>query len=241
MSTEHSLSPSNFPETRWSLIAKSSEPEALEELCEIYWRPVYLFLRRSGRSPEDAEDLTQSFFAKMLESEGLENARENKGRLRSFLLGALKRHLDAERRFDHRLKRGGGAPHLPLATSEMDFEDAEHQYAAQPSDDLSPDRIFDQRWATELLERAQRRLRKDYEAAHKSLEFDLLKSAIMTTGDIDNPHVAKKLKVKEASVRVLVHRLRRNFKAAFKDEIAGTVMKRTDVEEEFLRLLEVFS
>lgn len=219
----------------------ADRPEALAELCEIYWKPVFLFLRRSGRSPEDAEDITQSFFAEVLKDQSLSRADQEKGKLRSFLLGALKRHLNAHQRFSGRAKRGGNAPHLPIASSDLDFEDAEHQYAAQPADHLTPDKVFEQHWVMELLNRAHARLRSDYAATGKELEYDLLKSAVMTTGDLDSSQASKQLKVKEASVRVLVHRLRRNFRAAFKDEIAQTVSSRSEVEEEFLRLLEVFS
>ncbi|YCM42904.1 hypothetical protein V2O64_16470 [Verrucomicrobiaceae bacterium 227] len=231
----------DFPQTRWSLVVTAARPEALEELCEIYWRPVYHFLRRSGRSQEDAEDLTQSFFAELVQGDCLSRARQEKGKLRSFLLGALKRHLSAGRKFDLRAKRGGGALHLPMASSELDFDDVEHHYAAQPVDERSPDRIFEQRWVVELLERAHRRLRVDYAATGKEQEYELLKASVMTTGEVAGSEVARKLKVKEASVRVMVHRLRRNFRAAFKDEIAETVADRSEVEEEFLRLLEVFS
>ena len=213
----------------------------MEELCGIYWRPVYLFLRRSGRSPEDAEDLTQSFFAELLQGDWLSRARKEKGKLRSFLLGALKRHLTAGKKFDHCAKRGGGALHVPMASSELDFGDVEHEYAAQPVDEMSPDKVFEQRWVMELLDRAHRRLHADYAATGKEQEYELLKSTVMTTGEFDGVEVARKLRVKEATVRVMVYRLRRNFRAAFKDEIAETVADRSEVEGEFLRLLEVFS
>jgi RNA polymerase sigma-70 factor (ECF subfamily) len=230
-----------FPPTRWSLVVTAARPEALEELCLIYWQPVYHFLRSSGRSAEDAEDLTQSFFADLLKGDAFARARQECGKLRSFLLGALKRHLEQDRRFRMREKRAADRPHLPLATSEMDFEDAEHHYVAQPVDELTPEMLFERRWVLELLTRAHRRLQRDYESAGKGREYRLLKGAVMTTGDLDGAEAARALGVKEASVRVLVHRMRRNFRAAFKEEIAETVSSRDEVESEYHRLLCVFS
>ena len=131
--------------------------------------------------------------------------------------------------------------HLPLATSEVDFEEAEHQFSAHPVDDLSPDRVFERRWVVELLLKAHRRLQRDYEIAGKEREYQLLRPAVDVVGAVDPAEVAPKLGVKEASVRVLIHRMKRNFRAAFKDEIAETVSDRSQVEEEYQRLIQVFS
>ena len=227
--------------TKWSLIRTSSRPEALEELCLIYWKPIYGFIRRSGRSPEDAEDLTQSFFADLLGNEGFARAKEEHGRMRSFLLGSLKRHLELAKRSQLRQKRGAGAYHLPLANFETDFEDAEHQYAAQPVDNLTPDKVFERRWVLDLFDLAHQRLKHDYDSSGKGQEYALLKNLVMTPGEVDSAQIARSLGVKEASVRVLVHRLRKNFRAAFKEEIANTLDTREEVNDEYKLLLEVFS
>ena len=223
------------------MVRTAAQPEGLEELCLVYWRPIYGFIRRSGRSPEDAEDLTQGFFVGLIKDDGFSRAREQEGRLRSFLLGCLKRHLKSEWQFQSRQKRGGGVPVLPLAGSEMDFEEAEHHYVAMPVEELTPERIFEQRWVFDLLARAHRRLEGDYRGAGKGQEYELLKGVVMMEGEMDGREVARALKVKEATVRVMVHRLRRNFRAAFKEEIAQTVTSRAEVEEEYQRLLEIFS
>ena len=219
----------------------ADRPDALNELCLVYWTPVYHFLRRSGHSSENAEDLTQSFFAELVKGDVFSRADENSGKLRTYLLGALKRHLSQEQRFHGRQKRGGNVPHYPLATSEFDFEQAEHQYAAQPADEVTPDRLYERRWVTELLLRAIGRLQHDYESAGRGREFSLLKEAVMSTGSVDCAQAARELGVKEASIRVLIHRLRRNFRAAFKDEIAATVSTHAEVETEYRRLLHGFS
>ncbi len=240
MTDDRSLN--HFPQTRWSLVERSGDGDALNDLCALYWRPVYGYLRRRGFGPADAEDLTQSFFASVVADDTLTRVCPEKGRFRSFLLGALKRHVSHHQRHVGRLKRGGQFEHLPLATNDMDFNDAEARYAAEPVDVLTAENIFERRWVVELLERAGRRLRRDYEATGKGREHDLLQAALGTQQPmLDLSIIGKELGLKEASVRVLIHRLRRNFRAAFRDEIALTVSDEDDVEEEFQRLLSIFS
>ncbi|GHC63075.1 RNA polymerase subunit sigma-24 [Roseibacillus persicicus] len=232
-----------FPVTRWSLVVAAGESveNALEEICLLYWKPIYSFLRRSGHSSCDAEDITQTFLTELLRDNALERASRGKGRLRSFLLGSLKRHLTARHRYENAEKRGGGTKALALANSELDFNEAEHQFANMPASGASPDQLFDQRWVLQLLARAHRRLKADYQAVGKGLEYELLKSAVTNTEEMDAPQVAKKLKVAPSTVRVLVHRLRKNFRAAFRDEIAETVSCRSEVDAEFEDLLKSFS
>ena len=220
---------------------QSSSDASLNELCGIYWKPVYGFIRRSGFDPADAEDLTQSFFSKLLTDESLTRADEEKGMLRSFLLGAVKRHLVDFRRHRGAVKRGAEYEHLPVAVSELDFEEAEHQYAELPTDVLTPDKLFDQKWALDLLARAHRKVRGVYEKSGKGQEYELLKGAVATSGELDYAQAAKTLKVSPGHVRVLAHRLRKNFRAAAKDEIADTVSSLADVDEELADLLNVFS
>jgi len=219
----------------------SANEESINELCGIYWKPVYGFIRRSGHEAADAEDLTQSFFAKLYEDKSLNRVDVEKGKLRSFLLGAVKRHLVDFQRFQGAKKRGAEFEHLPVAVSEMDFEEAEHQYQELPCDSLTPDKLFDQKWALNLLARAHQRIRKAYEKSGKLQEYELLKGAVALSGDLDYVKAAKTLKVSPGHARVLAHRLRKNFRAAAKDEIADTVSSLSDVDEELAELLKVFS
>ena len=241
MTPSHETLKDTFPPTQWSLVQTAEKPKALEQLCQTYWSPIYSFLRATGHAPADAEDLTQSFFADLIHHGGLSRANKDQGKLRFFLLGALKRHLSAVHRHQSRQKRGGNVDHLPLALSESDFADAEHQYASQPVDELTPDLLFERRWVLDLLQRSQQRLRADYERSGKLKEYDLLKGAALNSDPIDHPAVAKALGVKEASLRVLIHRMRKNLRAAFKDEIADTVTDRSELDEEYQRLLQIFS
>lgn len=242
MSSDQGQERSAFPPTRWSLVRTASEPEALEEICRSYWRPIYHFLRRSGHTAEDAEDLTQSFFSSLIDEQSLDRARREEGKLRSFLLGVLKRHVSSAMRHRGALKRGGGSPHVPLSSPGMEFSEAEQHYVVEPSDELTPDWLFERRWVFDLLMRAHQRLQRDYEAAGKNKKYQLLKGAVMTSGELlEASEVARQLEIKEASVRVLTHRLRRNFRAAFKDEIAETVTNRAEVEAEYRHLLKIFS
>jgi len=232
-----------FPPTRWSLVVSLSDDAepALEELCAIYWRPIYGFLRRTGYRREDAEDLTQSFFARLLRDRSFLSVNPEKGKLRSYLLSALKRHLVDHLRYQNRAKRGGGAIHLPMAISESDFEDAEHRYASHPVEEKTPDRIFDQGWALDLLTRVHRRIEEDYRAAGKSKEYLALREGLATAKEIEVKGAAAKLGVAPGTVHVLLHRLRQNFRAALRDEIADTVGSRNEIEDELSHLMTVFS
>ena len=213
----------------------------MEELCRAYWKPIFSFIRMSGVSEPDAEDLTQSFFAKLLKDDAISRAEQEKGRLRSFLLGAVKRHLvDFHRHFQAQ-KRGGGVEHLPLAQFEGDSVDSEHEFAAQPVDERMPDRDFDQQWAMTILARAHERVREAYVAGGKGAEYELLKGVVATSGEVDYAHAARTMRIQAGHVRVLAHRLRKNFRAAAKDEIAETVGSLGEVEDELRYLLEVFS
>lgn len=238
---ERNLTKQAFPQTRWSLVMSAGDDESCEELCRIYWRPIYGFLRKSGHARENAEDLTQSFFARVLKDGSFLSAEKEKGRLRSFLLGALKRHVIDFRRAEGRVKRGSGVEHFSLATSELDFDDAENYYASQPVEEQTPDKVFDQAWLLALLARTHERIAKDYRKAGRELEYLLLKEGLVTAGEIDRKDVSEKLKVAPATVGVLLHRLRQNFRGAMRDEIAETVGSRAEVDEELAYLMNVFS
>jgi len=209
--------------------------EALETLCRAYWYPLYAYIRRQGHSPHDAQDLTQAFFADILETGCLVAADRERGRFRTFLLAVLKRFLLQEWRRLRAQKRGGGQTLLSLDTAT-----AESRYQTEPGPDLPPDRIYERRWALTLLDQALARLRTEFAAAGKIREFDQLKVFLTAEkGEIAYADVAANLGMNEGSARVAVHRLRRRFRDLFREEIAHTVSRPEEVEEEARYLLGV--
>jgi len=233
-----------FVTTHWSLVLSARDPgapqssEALEKLCRAYWYPLYAYVRRTGQSKENAEDLTQAFFARLLEKQFLAAAEPQRGRFRTFLLVALKRFLANEWDRVRAQKRGGGQPHLPL-----DTELAEEKFRAEPAlVDSSPDRVYERRWAMTLLEQAMSRLRAEFERANKAGEFEKLKSFLTADRrEVPAPSAAAELGLSEGALRVAVHRLRKRFRALFREEIAHTVARSEDIEDELRHLLEVLS
>ncbi len=231
--------PSLFLTTHWSVVLAAkdkSSPEsaaALEVLCRVYWYPLYAFVRRQGHSPSDAQDLTQEFFARLLEKQYLKAADREKGRFRTFLRVALRRFLANEWDRARRLKRGGGHTPLPLDTTA-----AEQRYQAERDDTLAPDRLYERRWARALLEQAMAHLRADYAAAGKVAEFDQLKGALTAErGGIAYRDIAAALGLSEGATRVAVHRLRKRFREAFRATVAETVSTPEEVEDELRHLV----
>lgn len=229
-----------FPTTRWSLIlATRGQPtagarEALASLCATYWYPLYAYVRRQGHAVEDAQDLTQGFFTALIEKRYLADFDQERGRFRSFLLGAFKHFLanEHDRRTAH--KRGGSAPAISL-----DTEDAERRYSLEPSHDLTPDKIYERRWALVLLDRALDRLRRE---SSPDTRFDRL--SLFLTGDatgVSYLQLADELGMSEGAVKVAVHRLRKRFGEALRSEIAQTVAGPELVQEEMRHLLSVVS
>ncbi|MCC6353309.1 MAG: sigma-70 family RNA polymerase sigma factor [Verrucomicrobiae bacterium] len=233
-----------FVTTRWSVVlaaqdkARPESASALDALCRAYWYPLYAFVRRQGRSPEDAEDLTQSFLAKLLEKDYLRAAAPEKGRLRTFLLVALKRFLANEWDRARRLKRGGGLAPLPLDTAV-----AERRYQAEPPADLLPaDRVFERRWAMTLLEETLDRLRAEYASAGKETEFESLKECLTAArGEIPYGPLATGLGLSEGATRVAVHRLRKRFRETFRAAVADTVSDPAEVDDELRYVAAVLS
>ncbi len=232
-----------FATTRWTVVLSAghqSSPQAalaLEELCRLYWYPLYAYVRHRGHSKADAEDLTQAFFARFLEKNYLAGVRSEKGRFRAFLLAALKHFLANEWDKSRRRKRGGGV--TPLA---LDWQDAESRYHIEPSDDLSPDKLYDRAWAVTLLERVVTRLRDDTVAADKRREFDLLKPFLtMGKGAVPYADAALALGVSEGTARVAVHRLRRRYRELLREEIAQTLADASQVQEELQALFSAFA
>ena len=217
--------PQSFPHTRWSVVLASRKETsaqsaaALETICQAYWYPLYAYVRRCGQSPHDAQDLTQEFFSRLLEKRWLDAADRDKGKLRTFLIVALKNFMAKEWRRVSAQKRGGGQTHLP-----MDTAFAESRYAADASSDLRAEDIFEQQWALTLLELTLQRLQTEFEAAGKPDEFEEMKSCLMAErGAIDYASVAIRIGVNEGAARVAVHRLRKRFREIYREEISQTL------------------
>jgi RNA polymerase sigma-70 factor (ECF subfamily) len=226
--------PTRFETTSWSVVAKAADrasPErqqALGELCQAYWYPLYAFIRGRGYSPEAAEDLTQGFFADLLSRDTLQMANPARGRFRTFLIAALENHLINCRISDHRLKRGGWA--LPLS---LDFRDAEGRYIQEPAHDLTPERLFERRWALTLLCHTLDRLEHETVVQGKHALFQWLKPALSgETADVSYAAISAALDMAEATVRVAAHRIRRRFRALIHEEIARTVANADQIEQE---------
>jgi DNA-directed RNA polymerase specialized sigma24 family protein len=229
-----------FPATRWSLIVASRrQPNddagaALASLCEIYWYPLYAYARRRGLALEDAQDLTQGFFAVLLEKNYLADFDPARGRFRSFLLGAFKHFLAKKHHRDRARKRGGGCPLLSL-----DSEDAERRYALDPAHGLTPEKIYDRRWALVLLDRALDRLRRE---SAPNGRFDRL--SLFLTGDPPNVSyllLGGELGISEGAAKVAVHRLRGRFRESLRAEIAETVAGPEQITEEMHFLVSAMS
>ena len=223
-----------FHTTHWSLVVAAAGQDgaqpraALEELCQAYWYPIYAFIRRRGSSAEDARDLTQAFFATLLEKGYLADADPERGRFRSFLLTAVARFVAKQHEKAAAQKRGGGRQLLSL-----DFDNGEARYQREPSHDWTPERIFERRWALTLLDRTLATLRQEHATAGKLPLFDALK--VFLTGEGGAPplrHVADELTMTEGTVKVAVHRLRLKYREVLRTEIAQTVAAQEDVDSE---------
>ena len=226
--------PGWFPHTRWSLVlAATQRPSvesaaALENLCRAYWHPLYAYARRCGHSPHDAQDLTQEFFARLLEKRWLETADRGKGRLRTFLVVALKNFMSKEWRRESAQKRGGGRPHIPVDTA---F--AESGCAAVAPSGLAPDEVFDRQWALTLLELTLKRMQAEFAAAGKAADYETLKVCLMAGhGALDYGALARELGCNAGASRVAVHRLRKRFRELSREEVGRTLAEGADLEEE---------
>jgi RNA polymerase sigma factor (sigma-70 family) len=229
---------SAFASTRWTVVRQAADSQtasqhalsALSELCQIYWRPVYVFLRRHGIAQHDAQDLAQGFFAELIDSRAYTRADPMKGKFRSFLLGTLKHFVAHARDRDHAQKRGGG--NTPVQLDEAAVSEAE-TYASR-SNAFSADGIFDREWAASLARQALERLAQEYELAGKGALFEALKSRL-TTSDaavISYEELANRLGRSAAHLRVDMTRLRARYRAILREEVSGTVVDSCDVDEE---------
>jgi RNA polymerase sigma-70 factor (ECF subfamily) len=240
LSASASIGHGAFVTTQWTRVleARGNSPEAkaaLSDLCAAYYSPVFAFIRRSAPDEDTARDLTQEFFARLLARHGVDSVDPQRGRFRSYLLGAVKHFLADVREHDHRLKRGDGQP---LQSIEPGTDTSPGLQLPDPNAP-SPDREFDHKWALTLLHRALAGLTREHEASGRADHFEALKPWL--TGDTENisqAEVAARLGVNEGAVKVAIHRLRRRFREVIKNEIGQTVSDRTQVDAELDYLLE---
>jgi DNA-directed RNA polymerase specialized sigma24 family protein len=243
MASSAPVQPLLFATTRWSVVlaARDDESEeattALETLCRAYWPPLYAFARRRGHSPHDAEDLTQGFFARLLEKEWLDAARQERGRFRQFLLMAFKRFMANEWDAARRLKRGGAQFSIPL-----DAKLAERLYVEECDPSAAADELYEKRWVLALLDRVLATLRREFSAAGREAAYEYLKPHLTSArGEIAYAGLAAELGSTEGAARVAVHRMRRRYREIFREEIAATVAADADVADELAHLLDVLA
>ena len=232
-----------FTTTHWSIVLAAGHSsvagaqEALETLCRAYWYPLYVYVRRQGQSPHDAQDLTQEFFARLLEKKYLRLADPDRGKFRAFLLKSLKHFLVNEWEKARTQKRGGGQCAIPL-----DAEIAEGRYATEPVQALTLDEVYEKRWAVTLIEAVLAHLRESYAATGRLPVFETLKGFIW--GDqttLSYAEVAPQLGLTEGAVKVAVHRLRSRYRELLRAEIAKTVATPGEVDEELQHLIAVLT
>jgi RNA polymerase sigma-70 factor (ECF subfamily) len=230
----------SFTTTHWSLVVRAGSDrtidsrDALEELCRKYWPPLYRFARRRGYSQQDAEDLTQGFFADLLESGSLARADSNRGRFRTFLLASFQHYQSHQRERAATLKRGGGRTIVSLDA----LRETEDGPVFEPPENETPEKAFDRSWALSVLDHALEHLRRDYAAVGKEVFFDGLKGAVWGGGgDESHAELARRLHSTEGAIRVAVHRLRRRFREELRAEVAATLDDPAEVDDELRHLL----
>ena len=232
-----------FATTHWSLVLaaqgySSEAEEALEKLCRIYWRPLYALARRQGSDPEEARDLTQGFFQLLLTRRDFDAARKEKGRLRSYLLISFKHFMGGERRRAMTIKRGYGQWLIPL-------EELRATEAADPAfsglvDSLSPDRLYERRWAVTLIDEVLKRLKEEYRATGNALLFDSLKQLLPDqTGAPSRSEIAARLGMTDNALRQAFHRFRHRYRLLLREEIGHTVSDPGEIEDELRHLIAV--
>jgi RNA polymerase sigma factor (sigma-70 family) len=232
----------SFHTTRWTIVMRAAQSQAqggqsaLAELCRLYWYPLYIFARRRGHSPDDAQDLTQGFFLHLLEHRALTRVDRLKGKFRSFLLASFQNHLSDAVDRARRLKRGGDKKFVQL-----DAEDAEERYRREPVEFLTAEKIFDARWAMTVLGEALKQLRQEYATAGKTSTFEALKVFLDPNNSIAPPsydEVANRLKVSTGGVKTLIHRLRKRYTALLREEVGRTVSNPAEIDEEIHALCD---
>jgi RNA polymerase sigma factor (sigma-70 family) len=238
-----------FATTHWSVVLEAAgsrrgdaetrgcedAKEALERLCSSYWPPLYAYVRRTGRNVEDSQDLTQEFFVRLLDKGYLGVANPERGRFRTFLLSSLKNFLANDWKREHRQKRGGGATLLSIEASA-----GEERYAKGPVDAMDPERLYEKRWATTLLDLVLQRLGEEYAQSGRGELFHQLKTFVWgERGDASYEEIASCLGLSEGAVKVAVHRLRQRFRALLRVEIGNTVSGPAEIDKELRHLILV--
>lgn len=234
--------PREFATTHWSLVlaarpgevSESSARKALEGLCKAYWYPLYAFVRYRGYSSDDAQDLTQAFFARIIETGGLASADPERGRFRSYLLGALKHFLANEWHRGRTRKRGGHVQFI-----EWDALDPESRFSRTSKSSTDPEQLFDREWALETVAAALQTLRDEMETTGKIEQFDTLKGSLTGEDDLPREEIAARLNMNEGAVKVAVHRLRRRYRELLRAAVADTVSNEADLDDEMRYLVEI--
>ena len=243
--TVHTLpGSSRFPTTRWTLVVAAGDPQrkdarsALVSLCENYWYPLYAYLRRRGHAPDEAQDLTQEFFMRLLGGRYLDKADPEKGRFRSFILTSLKFFAADEQDRQRARKRGGGAV---VSFEFSSGESGEERYQREPGHDETPDRIFERRWALAMLERVMERLRDEFVQHGRPENFERLKVFLLGQSEAPYSDLAREMNTSEGALKVAIHRLRKRYRELFRQEIADTVADPAEVESELRYLAAVLT
>jgi RNA polymerase sigma factor (sigma-70 family) len=232
-----------FATTHWSVVlaagqsADAQASEALEQLCRTYWYPLYAFVRRQGRSPEDAQDLTQGFFAHLLRKDFLSGVGPEKGRFRSFLLACLKHFLADEWEKARTAKRGGNCPEMRL-----ELAGAEGRYQLEACVEADAESLYERRWALDLLDQVLNRLRHEAVASGREAVFNELQGSLLGERSTETyVQLGARLSMSETAVKVTVHRLRQRYRELLREEIAHTVTRPDEIDEEMRYLFEVVS
>lgn len=215
---------------------------ALADLCRAYWYPLYAFLRRRCRDGHEAQDLTQSFFARLLEKEFLDEVTPERGRFRAFLLASAQHFVANERDRERAIKRGGDRSQLSLELTAVDWGSGESRFLTEPSHDVTAERLFERQWALTLLDQVLNRLREQYAAAGKQDQFEILQPFLSgEQAALETADVARRLNMTVSALRVVTHRLRKRYRTLLRDEIARTVAFPDDVEDEIRHLFAACS
>jgi RNA polymerase sigma factor (sigma-70 family) len=232
---------SQFPTTRWSLVVAAGDPHpkearsALVSLCENYWYPLFAYLRRRGYSADQAQDLTQEFFVRVLEGRYLDRTDPEQGRFRAFLLTSLKFFVADEGDRDRAQKRGGGT------VGPLEFPSGEERYQREPAHDETPERIFERRWALSVLDRVVEKLREEFVHHGRPEHFERLKMFLLGQSEAPYAALAREMNTSEGALKVAIHRLRKRYRELFRQEIADTVADPAEVESELRFLAAVLS
>ena len=233
--------PSDFPTTRWTLVIAAADPErkdarsALVSLCEGYWYPLYAYIRRRGYPADQAQDLTQEFFIRLLEGRYLDRADPEKGRFRYFILTSLKFFVADEEDRQRAQKRGGGA------VVSLELSSGEDRYQREPAHDETPERIFERRWALSVLDRVVEKLRNEFVHHGRPEHFERLKVFLLGQADAPYAALAREMNTSEGALKVAIHRLRKRYRELLRQEIADTVADPAEVESELRFLAAVLT